>query len=556
MNDHQLAAALRATSPDAIAELYDAYGERLFRYCWSMLRNREMALAAVRDTLAVAQAYIVRLTDSESLGPWLYSLARAECRRRSPVPAAEADEAPVRPGQQDADSRRSAWNAVMSMAADEFEALDLACRHDVDVAAVLDLPAEEAAALLAGARQSLERALGAEILVSRGHACPGRAVVLAGWAGTMTARVRERVLEHAAGCEVCGPRLARNVSAARVFALLPAPALSPLARAQVLDFLDEQRLAAYREFAASRTAALAEWGFPVVAGPPDPAPALGALAEATQAARSRRRRPGVVIAAVGAIALAAMVASTLVLAGSSGRPAAIQEIMPSMAAGSPAAPAQAQPSGLGTAGAIGPSARPGRGRTQEVLGSRLATSPPLASTPAGRGQVMIADAPAPLPAKAPAAQKNAPARAAAPVAGGTPAAPGTLQVSTTGLALGTGSVGQLTLAAVGGTVNWSAGSSESGQVSLSSYAGTLQAGQSLTLTVTVSRGAGPGSAIISLVPPASAPQVVLLSWTAWPNSSGPSGHRRHRRHRRLDGPGPAPEPTSESLSGREQATSP
>ena len=69
MNDHQLAAALRATSPDAIAELYDAYGERLFRYCWSMLRNREMALAAVRDTLAVAQAYIVRLTDSESLGP-------------------------------------------------------------------------------------------------------------------------------------------------------------------------------------------------------------------------------------------------------------------------------------------------------------------------------------------------------------------------------------------------------------------------------------------------------------------------------------------------------
>ena len=90
-------------------------------------------------------------------------------------------------------------------------------------------------------------------------------------------------------------------------------------------------------------------------------------------------------------------------------------------------------------------------------------------------------------------------------------------------------------------------------MSLSSYAGTLQAGQSLTLTVTVSRGAGPGSAIISLVPPASAPQVVLLSWTAWPSSSGPSGHRRHRR---LDGPGPAPEPTSESLSGREQATSP
>ena len=233
---------------------------------------------ALRDTLAVAQAYIVRLADSESLGPWLYSLARTECRRRRAVSAAETDEAPVRPSQRDADSRLMAWNAVMSMAADEFEALDLACRHDVDLALVLGLSAEEAQALLVWARQSLEWALGAEILVSRGHACPDRAEVLAGWAGTMTPSLQQRVLEHAAACEVCGPKLPRNVSAARVFALLPAPALPPLARAEVLDFFDEHRLSAYREFAVSRTAALAEWGFPVVAGPPAAAPAHDAHA--------------------------------------------------------------------------------------------------------------------------------------------------------------------------------------------------------------------------------------------------------------------------------------
>ncbi len=551
MSDHQIAAALRATSPDAIAELYDAYGERLFRYCWSMLRNREMALAAVRDTLAVAQAYIVRLTDSESFGPWLYSLARAECRQRRPVPAAEADEAPGG-RQHDADSRLMAWNAVMSMAADEFEALDLSCRHDVDVALVLGLPAEEAQALLAQARQSLERALGAEILVSRGHACPGLAEVLADWAGTMTHWLRERVLGHAAACQVCGPRLPRNVSAARVFALLPAPALSPLARAEVLDFFDEQRLAAYREFAVSRTAALAEWGFPVVAGPPDPAPALEALAEVTLAARSRRRRPAVWIAAVGAIALAAVVASTLVLVGSSSRPAAIREIMPPMAVGSPAAQSQVQPFGLGT-GAIRSSARPGRGRAQEVLGARPATPPPVASTPGSRGQAMIADATQSRPAKAPATQKNAPAGAAAPATGGPQASPGTLQVSTTGVTLGTGSVGQFTLAAAGGTVSWSASSTEPDQVSLSSYSGTLQAGQSVTLTVTVSRGPGPGSAVISVAPPASALQLVQVSWTAWPGRTGSSGRRWHRG---MDGSVPAPEPTSQSLSGPEQAHGP
>src|SRR2546428_1068170 len=263
MNDPQIAAALRMSSPGALAELFDAYGDRLFRYCWCMLRNREIAQIALRDTLVVAQAHIARLADPESLGPWLYSLARAECRRRRAVPPADADEPPARPSQGDADSRLMAWNAVMSMEPDELEALELACRHDVDPGLVLGLPDGYAQALLDRARHSLERALGAGILVSRGHACPDRAEVMAGWAGVMTAQMRERVLEHAGGCEVCGPNRPRNVSAARVFALLPAPVLSPQARAEVLDFFEDHRLSAYREFAVSRMSVLAESGFPV-----------------------------------------------------------------------------------------------------------------------------------------------------------------------------------------------------------------------------------------------------------------------------------------------------
>ncbi len=81
MNNPRIAAALRASSPDALAGLFDAYGDNLFRYCWSMLRNREIAQIALRDTLVAAQAHIANLGDPESPGPWLYSLARAECRR-------------------------------------------------------------------------------------------------------------------------------------------------------------------------------------------------------------------------------------------------------------------------------------------------------------------------------------------------------------------------------------------------------------------------------------------------------------------------------------------
>ena len=79
MNDPQLAAALRSRSPDALPELLDAYGDQLFSYCWSLLRNRENAQIAVRDALVVATAQIGRLVCDEWLGLWLYSLARAEC---------------------------------------------------------------------------------------------------------------------------------------------------------------------------------------------------------------------------------------------------------------------------------------------------------------------------------------------------------------------------------------------------------------------------------------------------------------------------------------------
>jgi len=146
MKDPRLAAALLENSPDALAELFDAYGDRLFRYCWSLLRSRELARVALRDTLLVAQAHIARLADPEdpeSLGPWLYSLARAECRRHSAVPPADADESPARLGLEAADARLMSWNAAMSLADAEFEALDLACRHYVDLALVLGLPAGE-----------------------------------------------------------------------------------------------------------------------------------------------------------------------------------------------------------------------------------------------------------------------------------------------------------------------------------------------------------------------------------------------------------------------------
>src|SRR6266566_3123315 len=79
MNDPEIAASRRMSSPEALAGLFDAYADRLFLYCWRRLRNREIAQIALRDTFVAAQAHIARMAGSEdpgTLGPWLYSLAR------------------------------------------------------------------------------------------------------------------------------------------------------------------------------------------------------------------------------------------------------------------------------------------------------------------------------------------------------------------------------------------------------------------------------------------------------------------------------------------------
>lgn len=509
MNDPEIAASRHVGSPEALAGLFDAHADRLFLYCWSRLRNREMAQIALRDTFVAAQAHIARLAGSQdpaALRPWLYSLARAECGRHRAAVAADADEAPGRPGG-DADSRLTAWNTVMSMDPGEFEALDLACRHDVDPALVLGLPAQGAQALLHRARHSLKQALGAQVLLSRRHACPDRAEMLAGWAGPMTAELRARVLGHAAGCEVCGPNLPRNVSAGRVFALLPAPALSPSARAEVL-------------------AGLAPAPAPVAAPAPVPA--------AARRGPRRASRAGLLIAGAGAAAAAVVIASALVLAGSAAGPAAVRAAAP--ITGGPTTPAgpALQASGLGSGGAVPSSIPSGRPAGPQPS---LSAAPPLLTT-GGKGQVMIVGATHAPSAKAPATQKGAPQPSAATGALMPLPSPGTLELSTNDVAAGTGSVGQITLTAVGGEVGWSATSSAPSQVSLDSYTGTLQAGQSITLTVLITRGGDGGSATISFEPPAAAPQTVLVSWTPLP-----SGHWWHPSP-----PAPTQSPTSAPTS--------
>ncbi|GAA2301542.1 hypothetical protein GCM10010149_58460 [Nonomuraea roseoviolacea subsp. roseoviolacea] len=96
MNDRVLVEALRAGDPDALAALYDAYAEGIYRYCWSLLPHSDSAQVALRDTLIAAAEHAGSLSDPGRLRTWLYALAHAECLRRRlaagrPDAAAPAD---------------------------------------------------------------------------------------------------------------------------------------------------------------------------------------------------------------------------------------------------------------------------------------------------------------------------------------------------------------------------------------------------------------------------------------------------------------------------------
>jgi hypothetical protein len=215
------------------------------------------------------------------------------------------------------------------------------------------------------------------------------------------------------------------------------------------------------------------------------------------------------------MASAAIVGSTLAL-NSPVTTSAAQDVNHTIATGSPAGAVIAQPTSLGSGGAVTivPSQASG-GQTPALkpLSRVQPASPPLMSTPGTRAETMITlatqpsgHAPAPQPGATPA--KSATAKTSAV----------TLHVPSS-LDIGAGSSGQITITAVAGSVHWSA-TAASPLISLSQSSGTVAPGQPATLTVTVDRGSDAGSADVSIALPNSAPQTISVTWSAQPVSAG------------------------------------
>jgi RNA polymerase sigma factor (sigma-70 family) len=526
MRDSEVVAAIVAGDPEGLAKAYDKYAAPLYTYCRSLLHEPADAADAVQDTFVIAATRLDGLRDRERLRPWLYAVARNECRRRLRSKAATTalEEAPdvtdetadVGSDAERAELRALLRDASLGLNPAEQEVVELQLRQGLDaseVADVLGISRNHAHALISRARDQLEICLGVLLVARTGREdCAELDALLQDWDGQLTVLMRKRLHRHIDRCSICGDRKRSVLRPAMLLGLAPLaalPASSGIApaglRDKVLQLASSSKpdAVAHRAEVAGRTGPFSEHGFPK---PLDPPKSHWWQARSAQAAGVAA---GVAVVAVAAVAIAssgnhpeqtASGVSPTVTTGTPGQPGDNtpgnntpgQKTPGHSTPGQPGASgepgASGQPGATGGPGASGQPGATGQPSQGTQASSPAATSPVTTpastkSTPPSRsptaaptGSATKSTAPSPSPTRPSPSPTSAPA-----------VTPGTIAVSPATIALSLLGSSTLTITASGGPVSWSISEPSSliGKVNVSAASGTLQAGQSAKVSITV-----------------------------------------------------------------------
>jgi RNA polymerase sigma factor (sigma-70 family) len=494
--DSELVTSIVAGDPEGLAAAYDKYAADLYGYCRTLLREPDDAADVVQDTFVIATSKLAGLRDPGRLRAWLFAVARNEClhRLKSRHQAASLQDAPDLADDSadvSADAERAETVALVRAAigglndSERDAVTQLSHGLEVsEVAAVLGVSRNHAHALFSRAREQLEASM-AVLLVGRAgrRDCAVLDGLLTDWDGRLTARLRRRVGRHIDQCLVCSDRRRQELTPALLYGLTPAAlgmaalrgagALrGPLAqvRAEVLRLTAGAGPHHGTALAAGGRSmhSFGTNGFPRPVHPVH----LGLLP---------RHLPVAGVTTTAAAAAAAVVVATAVVPHGGparnhpgGGPAGG---VPAPATG-PQHGAPAVPTGVVTTSGTRQLAR---GTPSSTASGRLTASRPPASGgptaipstagPGGTGtgsQSVTATAPATTPALATLGR-------------------GTLTVSPKTVLLSPVLGGSFTLTASGGPVGWTITEPASliGRLTVSPASGTLSAGDSATVTITV-----------------------------------------------------------------------
>ena len=523
MGDSDLVTSIVAGDPEGLAAAYDKYAADLYSYCRTLLREPADAADAVQDTFVIAAAKLAGLRDPGRLRPWLFAVARNECLHRlksrrqatrlQDAPEIADDSADVGAGAERAETVALVRAAIGGLNDSERDAITQLW-HGLEVsevAAVLGVSRNHAYTLFSRAREQLEASV-AVLLVGRAgrRDCAVLDGMLGDWDGRLNARLRRRVGRHIDQCRVCSDRRRRELTPALLYGLTPGAILGMAALRGGSALGGAFRLSGPP--AGVRAAVLR-----LTAGSgPHATPSLTAGGRSTHSFGAsgfpRPPRHGLLGLAPRHLPVAG-VATTAATAAAVVATAVVPHLGagPHLPGGGPAASAPAASAPV--PGATAPGSAPQRGSsaastpaagtpsaTQRGSGppASAASSGPTATQPSpGGGTTGPGIAPAGAPAGTQTVTATAPVTATTPVTATASVTATTTAVAT--LSAGTLTVlprtvllspllgGSLTLTASGGPVGWTISEPASllGKLTVSPSSGTLDAGDSATVTFTV-----------------------------------------------------------------------
>jgi RNA polymerase sigma factor (sigma-70 family) len=284
MRDTEIVAPLAERRADGLAPVYDRYAPALHAYCRSLLGEPADADDAVQDTFIIAAAELDGLRDPDRLRPWLYAVARNECRHRLRSRALAtrpdaADELTDETVDLAADAERAQLRAATAAALaglgpGDREVIELNLRHQLDgqdLADVLGVSASQAEALVSRARARFEASLGALLMARTGQeSCPELTAMLSRWDGQLNVLLRKRVNRHIEHCENCDDRRRHELNPAMLLSMLPVALPPPGLRDHLFRLIDDMGPAAsaYRAGVIHRAGPFGWSGFPEPLDPP------------------------------------------------------------------------------------------------------------------------------------------------------------------------------------------------------------------------------------------------------------------------------------------------
>jgi RNA polymerase sigma factor (sigma-70 family) len=239
MRDSEIVASIVAGEPAGLATAYDKYSADLYGYCQSLLQDPNDAADAVQDTFVIAASKLGGLRDPERLRAWLFAVARNECMHRlktrnvaAPLQDApeQADDSVDVGGEAERAETVALVRAAVGGLNDGERDVITQLWHGLDVpevAAVLGVSRNHAYTLFARARDQLEASV-AVLLVGRvgRRDCATLDSLLGDWDGRLTALLRKRVGRHIDRCEVCSDRRRRELTPSLLYGLSPAAVLA------------------------------------------------------------------------------------------------------------------------------------------------------------------------------------------------------------------------------------------------------------------------------------------------------------------------------------------